>query len=67
MAFGFGYVCLVTGLDNREIVAFGVSLKHDDDFALDTLQQNNLSKTDIFHSDRGRGYVNGLIDELLSV
>ena len=63
---GFGYVCFVIDLFNREIVAHGVSLRHDADFVLETLNQINIAKTDIFHSDRGTEFVNNLIDDLLA-
>ena len=62
----YGYVCFVTDLYNREIVAHGVSLHHDADFVLETLKQINVSKTEIFHSDRGTEYVNNLINKLLA-
>ncbi len=61
----FGYVCFVIDLFNREIVAYDVSLKHDADFVLETLNQINISKTYMFHSDRGTEFVNKLIDKLL--
>ena len=61
----FGYVCFVMDVFNREIVAFDVSLKHDADFVLETLSQINISKTCMFHSDRGTEFVNKQIDKLL--
>lgn len=61
----FGYVCFVVDLFNREIIAFNVSLSHDASFVLETLNQINISKTHMFHSDRGNEFVNQQIDKLL--
>lgn len=61
----FGYVCFVIDLFNREIVAYDVSIKHDADFVHETLSKINISKTNMFHSDRGTEFVNKQIDQLL--
>lgn len=61
----FVYVCFVIDLFNREIVAFGVSERHNADFIYDTLSQLNLKDCKMFHSDRGTEYVNKKVSDLL--
>lgn len=62
---GFGYICFVIELFNREIVRHRVSLQHDVDFVVNTLNKTNISKTSVFHCVRVTEFVNGLIDNLL--
>ncbi|MGL5021537.1 MAG: IS3 family transposase, partial [Mycoplasmatales bacterium] len=51
----FYYVCFIIDLFNREITSYSVSSRHDSKMVLDALNnsQINLSKLEIFHSDRG--------------
>jgi len=63
---GFYYVCLVVDLYNREIIAHGVSNKHDASFVCETLGQINLQKTEIFHTDRGKEFVNNQVQTILN-
>jgi transposase InsO family protein len=59
------YVCFVIDLYNREIVAHGVSHKHDPQFVYETLGQINLYKVGMFHSDHGSEFINHQICKLL--
>ncbi len=61
----FIYICFVVDLYNREILAHGVSDKHDSNFVYDTLTKINLNRVDIFHSDRGSEFLNHKIHDLL--
>ncbi len=61
----FGYVCFVTDLFNREIIAYGASLKHDSDFVLDVLSGIKVNKTRIFHSDQGHEFKNSNVKSFL--
>jgi transposase InsO family protein len=61
----FLYVCFVVDLYNREIIAHGVSDRHDADFVYQTLSSINLKKTEVFHSDRGTEFINQRVEKLL--
>ncbi len=63
----FVYVCFIIDLFNREIVAFGVSDKHDSDFICDVLKKMNLRGVKMFHSDRGTEYANRKVSEILKI
>ncbi len=61
----FVYICFVIDLYNREILTYGVSCKHDANFIYETLTNINLNSIEIFHSDRGKEFLNHKIHNLL--
>ena len=62
---GFAYVCFIVDLYNREIVSCSVGIKHDAQLVMNSLNQLNLDKVAIFHSDRGREFLNDKVRLML--
>ena len=62
------YICLVTDLSNREIVAYSCGKNKDAELVSKALHQSNINfkKVKIFHTDRGKGFVNTKLDEFLN-
>lgn len=57
----FIYVCAIKDISTKEIVAVGMSDKHDSDLVLSTIKQGILkqkTKPFIFHYDRGTEFLN---------
>lgn len=61
------YVCLLINLFNREIVGFSADRNKTAELVYDAFLNSNvnLSKVQIFHTDRGNEFKNKLIDEVL--
>ena len=49
----FSYICFIVDLYNREIVGFSVGNQHNTALVLEGLTGVDISKTRLFHSDRG--------------
>ena len=63
----WNYICTILDLYNREIVGFAAGTKKDAKLvykAFSTIE-TNLSRINIFHTDRGNEFKNKLIDDLL--
>jgi len=61
------YVCLLINLFNREIVGFSADRNKTAELVYEAFLNSsvNLSKVQIFHTDRGNEFKNKLIDEVL--
>lgn len=62
------YICLITDLSNREIVAYSCGKNKDTELVNKELYQSNANseQVKIFHTDIGKKFVNTKIDEFLS-
>ena len=62
------YICLLINLFNREIVGFSAGGNKTAELVYEAFLNSNinLSKVQIFHTDRGNKFKNKLIDEVLS-
>lgn len=62
------YACLVLDLYNREIVGWSVGPHKTADLVLEAMRSipYDLTKVDVFHTDRGSEFVNKKLDELLA-
>lgn len=57
----FFYVCAIKDICTKEVVAVGISYKHDSDLVLNTIKEGILkqkTKPFIFHYDRGTEFLN---------
>lgn len=61
----FLYICFVIDLFNREIITYSVGEKHDSTLVQNALNNINMTSVYIFHSDRGKEFINGKIGDLL--
>lgn len=64
----WNYICLILDLFNREIVGYAAGKRKDAELvfkAISTIKQD-LNKINIFHTDRGNGFKNKIIDEILN-
>ncbi|MEG1286317.1 MAG: IS3 family transposase [Romboutsia sp.] len=63
----WNYICLLINLYNREIVGYSSGPNKDADLVYDAFMNTNvnLSKVQIFHTDRGNEFKNKVIDEVL--
>ena len=64
----WNYICLLINLFNREIIGFSVGPNKTAELVYDAFLNSsiNLSKIQIFHTDRGNEFKNKLIDEVLT-
>lgn len=64
----WNYICLLINLFNREIVGFSAGPNKTAELVYDAFLNSNvnLSKVQIFHTDRGNEFKNKLIDEVLT-
>lgn len=63
----WNYICLILDLHNREIVGYAAGKHKTAKLVYKAFSkiQYDLSKVDIFHSDRGNEFKNKIIDELI--
>ena len=61
------YICLLINLFNREIVGYSAGAKKDASLVYEAFMNTNinLTKVNIFHTDRGNEFKNKVIDEVL--
>ncbi len=61
------YICILIDLFNREIIGYSAGARKDARLVYDAFLSSsvNLSKVQIFHTDRGNEFKNQLIDELI--
>lgn len=61
------YICLLINLFNREIVGYSAGENKDAELVYEAFMNTNinLSKIQIFHTDRGNEFKNKIIDEVL--
>lgn len=64
----WNYICLLINLFNREIIGFSAGPNKTAELVYDAFLNSNinLSKVQIFHTDRGNEFKNKLIDEVLT-
>ena len=62
------YICLLINLFNREIIGYSAGSKKNAELVYEAFLNSslNLSKIEIFHTDRGNEFKNKMIDEVLS-
>ena len=67
--YKWNYVCVLIDLHNREIIGFSAGVYKNAELVYDAFAsiKGDLSKIQMFHTDRGSEYKNQLIDELLDV
>lgn len=65
----WNYVCVLIDLYNREIIGFSAGPRKDATLVYDAFAtvKGDLSKIQMFHTDRGSEFKNQLIDEMLAV
>ena len=61
----YAYVCFIIDLYNREIISHSIGLKHDSKLVIDSLNKINLKKSDVFHTDRGKEFLNNSVKKIL--
>ena len=63
------YVCILLDLNNRELIGYSSGAHKDAQLvqAAFAKVKGNLAQIQMFHTDRGRGFDNALIDELLEI
>lgn len=61
------YICLLINLFNREIVGYSAGAKKDAELVYEAFLSSkiNLSKIQVFHTDRGNEFKNKIIDDVL--
>lgn len=67
--YKWNYVCILVDLFNREIIGYSAGIHKDAQLVYDAFAsvRTDLSKIQMFHSDRGSEFKNELIDEIISV
>ncbi len=67
--YKWNYVCILIDLFNREIIGFSAGAHKNAELVYDAFATVNvdLSKIQMFHTDRGSEFKNSLIDEMLEV
>jgi len=62
------YICLLINLFNREIIGYSAGSNKNAELVYEAFMKSsvNLSKIEIFHTDRGNEFKNKMIDEVLS-
>ena len=62
------YICILVDLFNREIIGYSAGKNKDAGLVMKAFRSVNvnLSKINIFHTDRGNEFKNSLIDTILS-
>lgn len=65
----WNYICIMLDLSIRNIISYSVGTNKNAELVMKAISQipMNLSKIDIFHSDRGKEFDNQLIDDCLQV
>lgn len=63
----FLYICFVIDLYNREIITYSTGEKHDAELVISALNNINMKTVTIFHSDRGKEFINDKIGKLLLI
>ena len=64
----WNYVCVIVDLFNREIIGFAAGIHKDAQLVCCAIAsiRADLRQIQIFHSDRGREFVNGELDEIIA-
>lgn len=65
----WNYICLILDLWNREIIGYAAGKHKTADLVYQAISKipYDLSRIDIFHSDRGNEFKNKLIDEVIKI